>query len=307
MHAHRPVLLDAVVESLAIKPDGTYVDATFGRGGHARAILARLGPRGRLLVMDRDPQALRAARDLAADDARVSVSAGPFSTLGSTLTAAGLEGQVDGVLLDLGVSSPQLDDAARGFSFRERGPLDMRMDPTNGESAAEYLARSDAAELETTFRELGEERYARRIALAIVRERATAPITDTLRLAEVVSSAVPRREPGKHPATRVFQAIRLRLNRELEELAAVLPQCLRALRAGGRLVVIAFHSLEDRIVKRFMRDEARGDQGPDWLPVPMVTRAPTLRLVGKAQRADAAELEQNPRARSAVLRVAERL
>jgi 16S rRNA (cytosine1402-N4)-methyltransferase len=307
MHAHRPVLLDTVVDSLAIKPDGVYLDATFGRGGHARAILGRLGPQGRLLVMDRDPEALAVARDLAAVDARVSVSAGPFSTLGQVVEAAGLTGALDGVLLDIGVSSPQLDDAARGFSFQQRGPLDMRMDPTSGESAADLVARASVDELADTFRELGEERFAGRIARAIVQARSEAPIADTQRLAEVVSAAVPKREPGKHPATRVFQALRLRVNRELEELTSVLPQVVRALKAGGRLVVIAFHSLEDRIVKRFLRDEAKGDHGPDWLPVPVTVRAPTLRLIGKAQFADAAELALNPRARSAVLRVAERL
>jgi 16S rRNA (cytosine1402-N4)-methyltransferase len=302
--AHQPVLLHEALVSLAVGRDGTYVDCTFGRGGHAAAILAALGPQGRLVALDRDPQAVASARERFAGEPRFRIHHAPFSSLARVLEAESLMGAVAGILIDLGVSSPQLDDPARGFSFREAGPLDMRMDPSSGESAAALVARASERELVEIIRSLGEERFAARIARAIVAARTATPIVDTLQLAEIVARAVPTREPGKHPATRTFQALRLRVNRELDELDEVLPQCVPALAARGRLVVIAFHSLEDRIVKRFMRNAARGPLGPDGAPLPGAR--PTLTLVGKAQRPGSAECDANPRARSAVLRAAER-
>lgn len=307
MHPHQPVLLAEALASLAVAPDRCYVDCTFGRGGHAAAVLAALGPGGRLVALDRDPAAVAAARERFGAEPRFAIHHAPFSSLARILEGHGLMGRVAGILLDLGVSSPQLDDAARGFSFQAAGPLDMRMDPTSGESAAELIARATERELEELLRNLGEERFAKRIARAIVAARAVAPIVDTARLAAVVAAAVPTREPGKNPATRTFQALRLHVNRELDELSAVLPQCVAALAPGGRLAVISFHSLEDRAVKRFMRDAANPGANLDpRLPPPPGLPAATLRVVGKAQRAGAAELDANPRARSAVLRVAER-
>jgi len=302
---HAPVLLGEVLEALSVRADGFYVDATFGRGGHSRAILARLGERGTLLAIDRDPQAVAAARAQLGADPRAMIVHAPFSRLSEVLTATGRK--ADGILLDLGVSSPQLDDAARGFSFLRDGPLDMRMDPASGESAAQWLARSDEREIATVIARLGEDRFARRIARAIVAARAEQPIETTGRLAEVVARAVPTREPGKHPATRTFQALRIHVNRELEELEQVLPQAVEALAPGGRLAVISFHSLEDRMVKRFLRRAAQDD--PAWAGLPAVpehARA-TLRLVGKAVFPGEAEVAANPRARSAVLRAAERV
>jgi 16S rRNA (cytosine1402-N4)-methyltransferase len=308
VHPHQPVLLTEALASLAVARDRCYVDGTFGRGGHAAAILAALGPAGRLIALDRDPAAVAAARQRFGGDPRFAIHHAPFSSLARILEAEGLMGRVAGILLDLGVSSPQLDDPARGFSFQAEGPLDMRMDPTSGEPAAAFVARASERELEQTLRDLGEERFAKRIARAIVAARAEAPIADTARLAAVVAAAVPTREPGKHPATRAFQALRLRVNRELDELAAVLPQCVAALAPQGRLAVISFHSLEDRAVKRFIRNAAQPHAALDpRLPPPPGLPAASLRVVGKAQTADAAELAANPRARSAVLRVAERL
>ncbi len=300
---HLPVLPGEVLEALQVRPDGFYVDATFGRGGHARAILARLGDKGELLAIDRDPDAVAVARQLFASEARAQVAHGAFSSLGEWLAGR----QADGILLDLGVSSPQLDDAQRGFSFQGDGPLDMRMDPSHGEPVSDWLARATEREISDVIFRLGEDRHARRIARVIVDARATTLITSTRTLAELVARAVPRREPGKHPATRTFQAFRLHINQELAELEQVLPQALAALAPGGRLAVISFHSLEDRIVKRFMRDAARGD--PVWAGLPNAPAAarPTLRLVSRAQHASVAEVESNPRSRSAVLRVAERL
>jgi 16S rRNA (cytosine1402-N4)-methyltransferase len=302
--AHQPVLLHEALVSLAVAGDGAYVDCTFGRGGHAAAILAGLGPQGRLVALDRDPDAVAAARARFGAEPRFRIHHAPFSALGRVLQAEGLMGTVAGILVDLGVSSPQLDDPDRGFSFREAGPLDMRMDPTSGESAAALVARASERELVDIIRSLGEERFATRIARAIVAARAQAPIVDTLQLAEVVARAVPTREPGKHPATRTFQALRLHVNRELDELSELLPQCVAALAPRGRLAVIAFHSLEDRIVKRFLRNAARGPLGPDGAPLPQ--SQPELALVGKAQRPGSTETSANPRARSAVLRAAER-
>ena len=305
MGGHRPVLCDAALEGLAVRPDGLYVDATYGRGGHAAAILAQLGPEGRLWVLDRDPEAVAAAREQLGEDARVTVVADSFAHLGEHLAAAGLNGSVDGILLDLGVSSPQLDRAERGFSFRHDGPLDMRMDPSQGEDAASWLARVEEKELIRVLRDYGEERFARRIARAIVAARAEEAITSTGRLAALVAEAVPRREPGRDPATRTFQALRIAVNDELGELERVLPVALEALTRGGRLVVISFHSLEDRRVKRFMRDEARGDAPPD-APLREDQIRRRLTLVGGARRAAEGEVAENARARSAVLRVAER-
>jgi 16S rRNA (cytosine1402-N4)-methyltransferase len=302
--AHQPVLLHEALVSLAVARDGAYVDCTFGRGGHAAAILAALGPQGRLVALDRDPAAVAAARARFGAEPRFRIHHAPFSALARVLQAEGLMGAVAGILVDLGVSSPQLDDPDRGFSFREAGPLDMRMDPSGGESAAALVARASERELVDIIRSLGEERFAARIARAIVAARAAAPIVDTLQLAEVVARAVPTREPGKHPATRTFQALRLQVNRELDELSELLPQCVAALAPGGRLAVIAFHSLEDRIVKRYLRNAARGPLGPDGAPLPQAR--PQLALVGKAQRPSSAEATANPRARSAVLRAAER-
>lgn len=304
MTAHVPVLAREVIEALAIRPDGTYVDGTFGRGGHSRLILRALSPRGRLVALDRDPAAIAAGQAL--EDARLVLVKAPFSALARVLDEVGVE-RVDGILLDLGVSSPQLDEAGRGFSFRLDGPLDMRMDPQTGVSAAAWIAQADENEMMEVFRRYGEERFARQIAHAIAQAREVSPILTTGQLAQIVAGAVRRREPGQHPATRTFQAIRIYLNRELEELTAVLPTCVQRLKPGGRLAVISFHSLEDRIVKRFMRDEERGPELPRDLPLRAVDLpGGRLRRLGKAVRAGAAEVAGNPRARSAVLRVAER-
>ncbi len=305
--AHQSVLLRPSVEALNIDPAGVYVDGTFGRGGHSRLILSALGARGRLIAIDRDPQAVAYAEAHFADDARFSIVHGSFAMLAEVAQEAGVMGRVDGVLLDLGVSSPQLDQAERGFSFGKPGPLDMRMDTTRGESAAEWLARAETGEIAEVLKAYGEERHARRIARAIVAAREEAPIVTTDRLAEVVSQANPSWEKGKHPATRSFQAIRIRINGELEAVQHCLDQVLDVLAVGGRLAVISFHSLEDRIVKRFMRDQARGDLFPPGVPVRQDQLQPRLRLVGKAIHPDDDEIANNPRARSAVLRVAERL
>jgi len=303
--AHVPVLAQEAVAALAISSDGVYVDATFGRGGHSRLILDRLGPRGRLIALDRDPDAMRAGAAL--QDARLTLVHSAFSRLGVVLDRLGVA-RVNGILLDIGVSSPQLDDATRGFSFRFEAPLDMRMDPGNGMSAAGWLATAAEGEISEVIRTYGEERFAKSIARAIVAARQKEAIRSTGQLANLIAATVKRREPGQHPATRSFQAIRIYINRELEELSAVLPQCVDRLQAGGRLVVISFHSLEDRIVKRFMRDEAMGEQAPARLPIPAAMLKPgRLRLMGRAQHATGVEVAANPRARSAVLRVAERM
>ncbi len=303
-YSHATVLLNEAVEALQVKPDGIYVDGTFGRGGHSRLILEKLGERGRLIALDKDPQAVVAGR--AVQDARLQMVHSGFAQLGERLRELGI-GRVDGVLLDLGVSSPQLDDATRGFSFRFDAPLDMRMDTSRGPTAAEWLAGVDEGELAEVIRDYGEERFARQIARAIVAARKEREFRTTQQLVDVVARCVRTREPGKNPATRTFQAIRIHLNRELEELEDVLPQCVGHLKPGGRLVVISFHSLEDRMVKRFMRDAAQGDKLPKDIPIRARDLAQGhLRLIGKAIRASAGELALNPRARSAVLRVAER-
>ena len=307
MAEHTPVLLDEVLAGLSVRPDGRYCDATFGRGGHTAAILGALGPAGRLVAIDRDPEAIRAGRQRFAAEARLTLVQGSFGSLEERVRAAGIEGELDGVLLDLGVSSPQLDEAARGFSFMQDGPLDMRMDNESGQSAAQWLAKAGEREIADVIRGLGEERFARRIARAIVAARAETPITRTAALAALVAEAVPTREPGKHPATRTFQAIRIHVNGELDALESALPQAVRLLAPGGRLCVISFHSLEDRIVKRFIRREEQGDPVYAGLPnVPVHARA-RLQRVGGAVMAGEAEVRANPRARSAVLRVAERL
>jgi len=297
---HTPVLAAEAIEALAIRADGTYVDGTFGRGGHSRAILARLGPQGRLIALDRDPQAEEAAGSIA--DPRFSFVRARFSDLSKVLK----QQKVEGLLFDLGVSSPQLDDAARGFSFRADGPLDMRMDPTSGMSAAQWLAQAQEEEIREVIRGYGEERFAKQIAAAIVASRVREPIVGTRQLAGIVGQAVRTREPGQDPATRTFQAVRIHVNRELEEVSLMLPQAVERLSPGGRLAVISFHSLEDRIVKRFMQDAAR-----PWMPRELPLRASempqaTLKLVGRAIRPSAGETAGNPRARSATLRVAER-
>jgi 16S rRNA (cytosine1402-N4)-methyltransferase len=289
---------------LNVRGDGCYVDCTFGRGGHSRLILARLGKTGRLLALDRDPQAVAAGGEI--DDGRFRILHGRFSRLAELAAAAGVS-RADGILLDLGVSSPQLDDPARGFSFRHDAPLDMRMDPGGGTSAADWLAQAPEQEIREVIRNHGEERFAKQIAAAIVAARSRAPVATTRQLAALVADAVPTREPQQNPATRTFQALRIHVNQELEELSLALPQCVELLGPAGRLVVVSFHSLEDRIVKRFLRDSARADRLPRRLPV----RArdlpqPVLRLVGRAVRPSAAEVAANPRARSAVMRVAEK-
>jgi 16S rRNA (cytosine1402-N4)-methyltransferase len=305
--SHVPVLLDEVLRGLALRPDGVYVDATFGRGGHSRAILAALGSQGRLLAIDRDPEAVMDGRELARFDSRFIIEQESFGNLRRFLDMNGAQGGVNGILFDLGVSSPQLDRPERGFSFQAEGPLDMRMDPASTPSAAEWLNAADEREIASVLRRYGEEPSAGRIARAIGARRARQPILTTTDLASLVVQAVGRPRSGKHPATKVFQAIRVHINREIEQLEAALTQARDALRSGGRLCVISFHSLEDRIAKRFLRDNSRVSPELSRLPVVPETARPRLRLVGRAIHADAAEIAANPRSRSAVLRVAERL
>jgi len=301
--AHLPVLFAEVMDGLAVRADGTYLDGTFGRGGHARGVLQRLGPQGQLLVMDKDPEAIAVAMQLAAVDARLHWRRGSFAELAQwPATARGL----DGVLLDLGVSSPQLDVAARGFSFGKDGPLDMRMDPETGESAAQWLAHASEKDIADVLWIHGEERQSRRIARAIVARRAQEPLLRTAQLADLIASVMPRGDSKTHPATRSFQAIRIHINRELADLEAGLDAAMQQLKPGGRLAVISFHSLEDRIAKQFMLRHAKAPPANRRMPVE-VAFTPTLKLVGGAQKASAAELATNPRARSAVLRVAEKL
>jgi 16S rRNA (cytosine1402-N4)-methyltransferase len=301
---HAAVLLQEAVAALCIVPDGTYVDGTFGRGGHSRAILDGLGPAGRLIALDRDPQAV--AVGALWQDTRFELVYASFGRMAEVLGGRGVGG-IDGVLLDLGVSSPQLDDPLRGFSFRFDAPLDMRMDISRGGTAAQWLAQADEREIERVVREYGEERFAHAIAKAVVARRQGQPVATTVQLATLVAQVVRTREPGQHPATRTFQALRIFINQELEELSLVLPQVLDGLKSGGRVAVISFHSLEDRIVKRFMRQCARPDTLPARLPLrAQQLPAPQFRLIGKPIRASAGEVAANPRARSAVLRVAEK-
>lgn len=303
---HQTVLLREAVDALVTAPGGCYVDGTFGRGGHSRHLLDCLDEHGRLLGVDKDPAAQAVAEELASSEPRFTFFHGSFAELPHQLQRMGIDA-VDGILLDLGVSSPQLDDGERGFSFQQDGPLDMRMDTTRGETAAQWLAVAGEQEIVGVLREYGEERFARRIAAAIVSEREQAPIETTGRLAKVVSEANPKWERHKHPATRAFQAIRIRVNRELDDLEALLDGALDLLQVGGRLVVISFHSLEDRMVKRYMRDMARGRALPRGLPIPDKELDKRMKIVGKALKAEPGEVAENPRARSAVMRVAEKI
>jgi len=304
--SHRSVLLDSAVDFLVNDPDGLYVDGTFGRGGHSRLVLGKLSEGGRLLGIDKDPEAIRVAHELGAVDKRFSSYHGSFADLDQAIAGEGWE-SVNGVLLDLGVSSPQLDDAARGFSFMREGPLDMRMNPEQAPSAAQWLAEAEEKEIADVIFRYGEERFSRRIARRIVEQRQESPVSTTSELAELVSKAVPKKEKHKHPATRTFQAIRIFINRELEDLELGLDAAIKRLAPGGRLVVISFHSLEDRLVKRFMRDLARGPRLPRGVPVTAAQEASEFRLVGKASKANTEEVSDNVRARSAVMRVLERV
>jgi 16S rRNA (cytosine1402-N4)-methyltransferase len=303
---HTPVLLLESINALAIRSDGIYIDCTFGRGGHSQEILKHLGDGGKLLAIDKDEAALVSdGCQQLLTDSRFEIEHGSYAQLSRFIEQRGWVGRVDGVLMDLGVSSPQLDDAQRGFSFMHDGPLDLRMDQTQGMSAAQWLVQVSESDLKSVLRELGEERFAGRIAQAIVSSRTSTPIDSTLQLARLVEKAVPRRERNKHPATRTFLAIRLLVNRELDELQQCLPQVVEGLKTGGRMAVISFHSLEDRIVKRFIRDQSHpGDTG--LMGCEPISNPPRLKKAGKMIRASAAELESNVRARSAILRVAER-
>ena len=303
---HQTVLLREAVDALVTTPGGFYVDGTFGRGGHSHYLLDCLDDSGRLLGVDKDPVACAAAAELAVSEPRFEFYHGSFAQLPHQLRRMGIDA-VDGILLDLGVSSPQLDDGERGFSFMHDGPLDMRMDTSSGETAAQWLSHAAERDIAEVLKEYGEERFARRIAAAIVAAREESPITSTGQLAKVVSEANPKWEKHKHPATRSFQAIRIKVNRELEDLQDLLAVALDMLRIGGRLVVISFHSLEDRMVKRYMRDMARGEKFPASLPVPDSALNRRMKLVGKAVKADAAEVAANTRSRSAIMRVAEKI
>ena len=302
--SHQPVLLQETLTALNIKPAGCYLDATFGRGGHSAAILSQLDEQGRLYGLDQDPQAAQSAQERFSTDTRFEFMAGSFADLDELLDLKNKPPQFDGILFDLGVSSPQLDDAARGFSFNQDGPLDMRMDPMHGMPVSAWLAQVEESVLSKVIWEYGEERFSRRIARLVVCEREQQELLRTSQLADLCARAIPRREPGKHPATRTFQALRIYINQELVALEKALPKARDGLKASGHLAVISFHSLEDRMVKRFIR--GKPPVGPRRLPV-MATAAPSLRAVGKPIRASETELADNPRARSAVLRVAERL
>jgi 16S rRNA (cytosine1402-N4)-methyltransferase len=304
---HTAVLVDESLEALALEPGGYYVDATFGRGGHTARILEALGRAGRVLAIDQDPQAIAAGRARFPDEVRLALEHAPFARLEALVSKHAQGRPCRGVLFDLGVSSPQLDDPARGFSFRADGPLDMRMDPTRGAPVSEWLARAGLDEIREVIATLGEERFARRIAQSIVDTRREEPLVRTSQLASLVSRAVRTREPGKHPATRTFQALRMFVNDELGQLEAGLAGAANALAPGGRLAVISFHSLEDRVVKQFMQRESRVDPALARLPVVPDSAQPRYRIVGRKKRPTEAELARNPRARSALLRVAERL
>ena len=305
--AHQSVLLHEAVDALFTRPDGLYVDATFGRGGHASSLLSRLDSQGRLLVMDRDPDAIVAAQEMMGDDSRVTIIHAPFSSLAEKLEQLGVMGEIDGILFDFGVSSPQLDEASRGFSFQRDGALDMRMDTSRGQTAAEWLANVEFADLVRVLRVYGEERFAKRIANAVIELREETPIVTTLQLARLISEAVPVHEREKHPATRSFQAIRIFINEELKEIEAVLPVALDALAVGGRIATISFHSLEDRPVKRLLQKEAKGDDFPPDLPIKADQINPRIRLLGKPVRARQDEVAGNRRSRSAIMRVAEKV
>ncbi len=304
---HQPVLCTEVMTHFALRVDGNYIDATFGRGGHARAILAALSPHGHLLAIDQDPAAVAYARDAFINDPRFTIEHASFAELGKVAARHHLTGKIDGILLDLGVSSPQLDEASRGFSFMRMGPLDMRMDNSQGIDAATWLAQVDEKELARVLWVYGEERYSRRIAKAIVAQRRENPITTTTQLAELIAAAHPNWQPGRHPATRSFQAIRMAVNHELESLETALAQSLEVLAPGGRLLVISFHSLEDRLVKQFMRHETHGAEMPRGLPIKYQANMSRFKSIGRAIRPTDAEVSRNMRARSATLRVGEKI
>ena len=305
-HGHKPVLLDEVIEALNIRAEGYYIDGTFGRGGHSRAILQRLGPKGRLLAFDKDPEAIKSVDDDLKDDPRFEIVQGSFTMLMQQVTQRNAKGHVAGILLDFGVSSPQLDDANRGFSFRFDAPLDMRMNTETGLTAADWLKTAREKDIADVIYQYGEERASRRIAKAIVKTREQEPITRTTQLADIVKKALPAKKSDIHPATKTFQALRIFINHELDEIKEVLPQAVDVLKPGGRLVAISFHSLEDRIVKRFMRQQSRVEDLPSELPLIPDQFQVKLKVIGKKIRATEDEIKQNPRARSAVLRVAER-
>ncbi len=304
---HITVLLNEAVEALVTDTSGFYVDGTFGRGGHSGLILQQLAVNGHLLAIDKDLAAIATARQRFGEDSRFDIAHGSFAELAQLVDARGMTGKVSGVLLDLGVSSPQLDEAERGFSFMQDGPLDMRMDQSRGQSAADWVNSADEDEIARVLKEFGEERFAKRMARAIVAERQKQPFTRTKHLAEVVKEANPAWEKGKHPATRAFQAIRIHVNNELGDLDVVLDQALEVLAPGGRLVVISFHSLEDRVVKRFIRRQEQGDPVPKGLPIRDDQLNKRMRALGKAIKASDAEVNMNVRSRSAVMRVAEKL
>jgi len=306
--SHITVLLNEAVDALVHNPDGIYVDCTFGRGGHSQLILDRLSPKGRLIAIDKDPEAIAFAQVRFADESRFEIEHGSFAELESFMVRRNLHGKIDGVLMDLGVSSPQLDDPSRGFSFQSDGPLDMRMDTTSGISAAQWVNSASEVDIANVLFKYGEERFGRRMAAAIVKERANAPIETTARLSAIVAAANPKWEKGKNPATRAFQGIRIHINRELDDVEAVLDQALDVLAVGGRMAVISFHSLEDRIVKRFVRKHVKGDEHlPQGIPFTQDMLQIRLKAIGKAIKAGGEELNDNPRARSAVMRVAEKL
>ncbi len=303
---HYSVLLKESIDALLVDDGGIYVDGTFGRGGHSKAILSELSASARLIGFDKDPRAVVVGESLHEEDSRFDIVHSSFADMKAQLASRGLD-QVDGVLLDLGVSSPQLDEAERGFSFLKDGPLDMRMDNSKGQSAAEWIAEAEAVDIARALKEYGEERFSKRIANAIVEAREEQPITGTLQLAEIVSAANPKWEKGKNPATRAFQGIRIYINRELQDLETTLTDVLSIVKPGGRIVVISFHSLEDRIVKRFFRDQSKGKDLPKSVPVTEGMLDKKLKVLGKPIKASDSELEENIRSRSAVMRVAERL
>jgi len=307
--SHITVLLNEALEGLSLKPDGIYIDATFGRGGHSRKLLSQLGPQGKLYAIDRDPTAIAVARDLEQEDSRFKILPGPFSGLANYVEELDLTGQIDGVLMDLGVSSPQLDDAERGFSFMREGPLDMRMDPTSGRSVAQWLAQAEVDEISQVIKKFGEENWAVHIARAIVKDRVETPFETTKQLADFIARVVPVKDKNKHPATRTFQAFRIYINSELEEVEQALLASIEVLKSGGRLSVISFHSLEDRIVKRFIRKQSKGDEVPFGIPMTeeQLNKSRTYKAISKAIKPSKDEIEQNPRSRSSVLRIAQRL
>lgn len=304
---HQSVLLAEVIENLAIKPEGVYIDATFGRGGHAQMILAKLGPKGRLLAMDKDPEAIAYARQHFSHDERFTIQHGTFANLANVVAKQNLIGKISGILFDLGVSSPQLDDPDRGFSFKRAGKLDMRMDCSRGMDAATWIAKVDEKELADVLWKYGEERFSRRIARSIVAIRQQTPITTTAQLAEIIAKAIPTWQKGKHPATRSFQAIRIAVNQELEDLERGLAQAMEVLSVGGRLLVISFHSLEDRLVKHFMQHQERGEELPAGLPIKQAEIEVRFKRLGRVIKPSDKEIAVNPRARSAILRIGEKL